>query len=243
MFGARAEGDGSSIVVVQAAEGQAHETRRDPAVICEKVTCGARPEQPATLEIDACMTHAAIHEPDAGSAQWQQELCADLERHGFWLPSPGDGRLPSSPTDWQLVLAEVVRLHRFGRGRPQRPGTVDGARLGARMQRAQVQVNTTAPGETGLIEAALSRLAYGQTTLVNGNVTASNIRIDGVRVGFIGWDDARADAPEFDLAPLGVLRGQRARVAQAAVAARTISPWMRARITLQKLVRGVRRCP
>ncbi len=91
------------------------------------------------------------------------------------------------------------------------------------MQRGQVQVSTTAPAETELIEAALSRLAYGQTTLVNGNLAASNIRIDGVRVGFIGWDDARVDAPEFDLLPLGVLRGQRARVANAAVAARTVA--------------------
>ena len=169
------------------------------------------------------MTRAVIPESDAASVQWQRELCADLESHDFWRPSPGDGRIPSSATDWQVVLAEVIRLHQFGRGRPQRPESVDAARLGSRIRRGQIPVNTTAPGETELVEAALSRLAYGQTTLINGNLAATNIRIDDNRVGFVGWDDARVDAPEFGLAPLGVLRGQRARVADAAVSARAVA--------------------
>ena len=164
-----------------------------------------------------------VHSEASSSAQWQAELVADLERHGIWMPPPDHGHSPASPAEWQMVATEVIRLHQFGRGRSQRPGVADGARIGARIRRGSVELNGLGADETDRVEEALSRLAYGQATVVNGNMASSNIRIDGARIGWVDWTDARVDAPEFDLGPLGVLRGQRARVANAAVAARAVA--------------------
>jgi Ser/Thr protein kinase RdoA (MazF antagonist) len=152
----------------------------------------------------------------AASLEWELSLLDHLSRHGFTVPEvvpAADGRphvdgvvvqrwLPGRPpTDWAPVTAELRRLHELMAGwppRPDFPGTRD-------------LLTTSVGGDVDLtampapaVEACRSawRALRGPATVVHGDPCAANIRVDGDRVGFLDWDEARVDHPWLDLADI-----------------------------------------
>ena len=148
------------------------------------------------------------------SLEWELDLLDHLARNGFLVPevvAAADGRahvdgvvvqrwLPGrEPADWAPVVAELRRLHELTAGwppRPDFPGTRD---LLTADRGGDVDL-TAMPAEAVLACRAAWRALSGPSTVVHGDPCAANVRVDGDRVGFLDWDEARVDHPWLDLA-------------------------------------------
>lgn len=151
------------------------------------------------------------------SLEWELALLDHLSANGFVVPEvvPAAGRahvdgvvvqrwLPGhEPTvdDWPRVAAELHRLHELMTGwppRPDFPGTRD---LLTRDRGGDVDL-TAMPAAAVTACRAAWRTLDDTLTVVHGDPCAANIRVDGDRVGFLDWDEARVDHPVLDLADL-----------------------------------------
>ena len=149
------------------------------------------------------------------SLEWELSLLDHLGRNGFLVPEvvPADGRthvdgvvvqrwLPGhEPTDWTPVVAELRRLHTSMAGWPPRPGFPGTRDLLTADRGGDVDL-TAMPDEAVAACRAAWRALEGPSTVVHGDPCAANIRIDGDRVGFLDWDEARVDHPWLDLADI-----------------------------------------
>jgi Ser/Thr protein kinase RdoA (MazF antagonist) len=161
------------------------------------------------------------------SLEWELGLLDHLGRHGFVVPTvvPSlDGRshvdglvvqrwLPGAePTDWAPVVAELRRLHELMADWPPRPA-FPGTRALLTVDRGGDVDLTTMP--TSAVTACRSawQSLTGPTTVIHGDPCAANIRIDGDRVGFLDWDEARVDHPWLDLADIPGIEAPPAAVA------------------------------
>jgi aminoglycoside phosphotransferase (APT) family kinase protein len=149
------------------------------------------------------------------SLEWELDLLDYLGRNGFLVPEvvPADGRphvdgvvvqrwLPGGePAGWAPVVAELRRLHELMTGwppRPDLPGTRD---LLTTDRGGDVDLSAMPAAAVTACRAAWEA-PDGPSTVVHGDPCAANIRVDGGRVGFLDWDEARVDHPWLDLADI-----------------------------------------
>ena len=157
----------------------------------------------------------------AGVLDWELDLLETLRRHDFTVPQPVrsvsgerqvdglvvftflEGKQPEGRRDWQLVSDELRRLHELTRAWPQRPGFRTSRELLTENAGGDVDMSLLHPTDAALCRDAWSDLPRGQESVVHGDPSASNILIDGDRVGLLDWDEARVDSPLLDLGALG----------------------------------------
>lgn len=149
------------------------------------------------------------------SLEWELDLLDHLAGHGFVVPEvvpAGDRRHVDGvvvqrwldghePTDWAPVVAELRRLHELMAGwppRPDFPGTRD---LLTTDRGGDVDLTAMPPEAVKTCRTAW-RALDGPPTVVHGDPCAANIRVDGDRIGFLDWDEARVDHPWLDLADI-----------------------------------------
>ena len=118
-----------------------------------------------------------------------------------WSPSSRVNS-PRAQRDWQLVSDELRRLHELTRAWPQRPGFRTSRDLLTENAGGDVDMSLLHPTDAALCRDAWSDLPRGQESVVHGDPSASNILIDGDRVGLLDWDEARVDSPLLDLGAL-----------------------------------------
>jgi Ser/Thr protein kinase RdoA (MazF antagonist) len=150
------------------------------------------------------------------SLEWELDLLDHLSPHGFVVPvvvPTDDGRrhvdgvvvqrwLPGAePTDWPPVVAELRRLHALMADWPPRPDFPGTGDLLTRDRGGDVDLTAMPASAVTACRTAWQALT-GPPTVIHGDPCAANIRIDGDRVGFLDWDEARVDHPWLDLADI-----------------------------------------
>lgn len=157
------------------------------------------------------------------SLKWELELLVRLGREGFGVPVPIatdarklshecvvvqpwiDGREPSSPGDWELVVAELRRLHEVGAEVAQRPGCSVVTAFGRNARSVDADLAAMPDGAVDAVLAAFAAVGDAPVSLIHGDPGRSNIRVDGEgRVWFLDWDESRVDVTWHDLSNLGV---------------------------------------
>jgi Ser/Thr protein kinase RdoA (MazF antagonist) len=150
--------------------------------------------------------------------EWELALLDHLSRNGFTVPTvvpARDGRrhvggvvvqrwLPGhepAGDEWSPVVAELRRLHTLMAGWPARPDFPGTRELLVTDRGGDVDL-TAMPAEAVAMCRSAWRVLDGAWTVVHGDPCAANIRIDGDRVGFLDWDEARVDHPWLDLADI-----------------------------------------
>ncbi len=182
------------------------------------------------------------------SLDWELDLLGALASLDFLVPEPIptqsgklrfgswtvqvwiEGKPPTTEFDWQLVTAELRRLHRSLDGYRQRPGACSVTELRQVRRSIDADLDQT---PSPIVEHCLPYFdAYlkDHNRVIHGDPGADNIRItpDG-KVGLLDWDEARVDVPDLDLVSLGApgLSGLRRGEAEAAVHAwETLNGWL-----------------
>lgn len=122
---------------------------------------------------------------------------------GITLSEMIQGDRPTTTPHWRAVYRYLATLHELTREWPQRPGFLSSRDLLSAERGGDVDL-TEMPNEAKTrCRAAWSRVKPHETCVVHGDPGASNIFI--TREGdvvLIDWDEARVDAPAFDLAVL-----------------------------------------
>ncbi len=164
-----------------------------------------------------------ISRRSAASLQWELELIGYLSGHNFIVPatvptaeghaaSDGvvvqrwlEGSAPESDDDWQLVAAELQRLHRVTALYGQRPGCCVVHQLPLARQSVDADLDRMPPEVVDVLTPIFRSFRIAETAVVHGDPWAPNIRImnDG-RVGLLDWDESRVDVTWHDLSNLGV---------------------------------------
>jgi Ser/Thr protein kinase RdoA (MazF antagonist) len=159
----------------------------------------------------------------AESLAWELDLMAELDTAGFVVPVPIktdndrassdgvivqrwiEGRPPSSIDDWRLVADELQRVHRFTRGRAQRPGCIVTTELTRVSQSVDASMALVPDHVATQLLKVFSEFGDVETSVIHGDPGPANIRIgfDG-RVGLLDWDESRVDLVFHDLSNLGV---------------------------------------
>jgi Ser/Thr protein kinase RdoA (MazF antagonist) len=167
----------------------------------------------------------------SASLEWELTLLDHLSRNGFTVPTvvqTRDGRrhaagivvqrwLPGhepAGDEWSRVEEELRRLHALMTGWPPRPDFPGTRELLTTDRGGDVDLTAMPAEAVAACRSAWRALAAPATgecpqgheprppTVVHGDPCAANIRIDGDRVGFLDWDEARVDHPWLDLADI-----------------------------------------
>lgn len=158
------------------------------------------------------------------SLRWELGLLRTLSTRGFDVPEPMptsngslshdgvvvqrwlDGRPPVSDADWQLVAAELARLHATCGDIPQRPGCLAVTELSPTSRSVDADLREVPDEVTDLVLRVFTSFVDQPVSLIHGDPTASNIRItDDDTVGLLDWDESRVDVTWHDLSNLGVV--------------------------------------
>ena len=156
----------------------------------------------------------------ASSLDWELDLLEALHGYGFTVPLPIptssgqrrigglvvftflQGREPAGPRDSQLVGDELRRLHELTTGWPQRPGFCTSHELLGTDVGGDVDMSLLTPQDAELCRDAWFQLPHRAATVIHGDPSPTNIRVDGDTVGLLDWDEARVDSPLLDLGAL-----------------------------------------
>ncbi len=156
----------------------------------------------------------------ASALDWELDLLEALHGYGFTVPLPipaasGErridglvvftflqGREPAGPRDSQLVGDALRRLHALTAGWPQRPGFSTFRALLTADTGGDADLSLLPPEVAALCRDAWSDIPDGEQSVVHGDPSPTNIRIDGDTVGLLDWDEARVDSPLLDLGAL-----------------------------------------
>ncbi len=151
---------------------------------------------------------------------WELDLLGSLHDHGFTVPLPIatasgerrvgglvvftflEGREPEGRRDSRLVGDELRRLHDLLAGRPQRPGFCTSHELLGTDVGGDVDMSLLTPEDAELCRDSWRQLPHRAATVIHGDPSPTNIRIDGDMVGLLDWDEARIDTPLLDLGAL-----------------------------------------
>ncbi len=157
---------------------------------------------------------------NASSLDWELDLLQALDRHGFTVPLPiltasGErrigglvvftflkGREPGGSRDSQLVGDELRRLHELTRGWPKRPGFSTCRELVTADTGGDADMSLLPPEDATLCRDAWRDIPDTEQSVVHGDPSPTNIRIDGDTIGLLDWDEARIDTPLLDLGAL-----------------------------------------
>lgn len=152
------------------------------------------------------------------SLRWELELLADLRRAGLAVPgviASEDGRdtiegivvfervqgRPPSASDWPAVRDYLSRLHQLG-SRPQRPGVRSATDLLTASDSTDIDLTAMPDEAARRCRAAWARLEHVPPTVIHGDPGETNVLVGDDGPVLIDWDEARVDAPHFDLAAL-----------------------------------------
>lgn len=169
----------------------------------------------------------------AASLAWELDLISHLAKLEFDVPTPIasrdgalhdsgivvqrwiEGRPPETDDDWDLVAADLQRLHGMTAHHVQRPGCCTSRQLAD--QRVSVDADLDAvPSE---VETAFVSIvadcSAAPTAVIHGDVGPSNLRVtpDG-GIALLDWDESRVDLTWHDLSPLRALSEPDQRLAQ-----------------------------
>ena len=151
---------------------------------------------------------------------WELDLLQALHGQGFVVPLPIltrsgerrvgglvvlsflEGREPEGRRDAALVGDELQRLHSLLPAWPQRPGFRTARELLTTDVGGDVDMSLLPPEDAELCRSAWRELPERDPTVIHGDPSPTNIRIDGSRVGLLDWDEARIDSPLLDLGAL-----------------------------------------
>ena len=151
---------------------------------------------------------------------WELDLLGSLHDHGFTVPLPIatasgerrvgglvvlsfiEGREPKGKRDTELVGDELRRLHSLLPAQPQRPGFRTCHELITTDTGGDVDMSLLPPEDAARCRSAWRELPEREPTVIHGDPSPTNIRIDGDRVGLLDWDEARVDTPLLDLGAL-----------------------------------------
>ncbi len=110
--------------------------------------------------------------------------------------------LPGAPTSPSVIAAKVQAMHAALRDWPQRPGFASARDLCTRDCGGDIDLGAMPAALVRRLRAAWAKVP-SQRTVVHGDLNAQNILTDASgRHVLIDWDEARCDAPLFDLGPL-----------------------------------------
>ncbi len=159
----------------------------------------------------------------AESLAWEVDLLTALHADGFLVPVPlltDDGRPsdnglvvqqwingsePTSRDDWELVAAELKRLHACFASHRQRPGCQVVTELNRVSRSVDADMSALPDGAASEMLAVFATMSDVATSVVHGDPGPSNLRVtDDGRVGLLDWDESRVDVVHLDLANLGV---------------------------------------
>ncbi|WP_164738268.1 phosphotransferase [Frigidibacter oleivorans] len=150
-----------------------------------------------------------------------------------WLPG-----VPAEAADLARIAPLVDRFHRNARPLPQRPGFVAAAEAGPRTAAGDLDL----PAMPGDLAAACLRawapLAGQPMTALHGDLGPGNILMTVDGPALIDWDEARRDAPLFDLAAL--MQADDAVAARACLAWEVAVCWHVEPARARRLARGLR---
>lgn len=155
-----------------------------------------------------------------------------LRVEGLVLFSWLEGHVPSAEGEWRLVADELGRLHALTRAWPQRPAFRSSLELLEKDQGGDVRLDLMPADVVLRVRGAWRALQGEPTSIVHGDPGAANIRLQGGKVGFIDWDEARVDVSLLDLAalpldlPPAVGHGQLEQSRRAAVAWEVANGWI-----------------
>ena len=151
---------------------------------------------------------------------WELDLLEALHDQGFTVPLPIrtasgqrrvgglvifsflEGREPEGRRDAALVGDELRRLHGLLPAWPQRPGFRTASDLLTADVGGDVDMSVLAPEDAALCRSAWRELPERAPTVIHGDPSPTNVRIDGDIVGLLDWDEARVDSPLLDLGAL-----------------------------------------
>ncbi len=151
---------------------------------------------------------------------WELDLLGALHDEGFIVPLPIatasgerrvgglvvlsfiEGREPAGKRDAELVGDELRRLHSLMPAGPQRPGFRTCHELIPTDSGGDVDMSLLPPEDASLCRSAWRELPEREPTVIHGDPSPTNIRIDGDRVSLLDWDEARVDSPLLDLGAL-----------------------------------------
>lgn len=157
---------------------------------------------------------------NADALDWELDLLETLHGHGFTVPLPIptrsgerrvgglvvfsfiEGREPEGHRDTQRVADELRRLHALPGEWPQRPGFRTARELLTTDVGGDVDISLLPPEVAELCRSAWRALPERRSTVIHGDPSPTNIRIDGDRVGLLDWDESRVDSPLLDLGAL-----------------------------------------
>lgn len=159
----------------------------------------------------------------AASLAWELDLLVELDHRGFRVPVPIstdtgelsfdgvvvqhwiDGRPPSTGEDWQLVGAELKRLHAACSDIGQRPECVTTLELTRSARSVDADMAALPEGVADLVLEIFAGFEDVPVSLIHGDPMDSNIRmIQTGEVALLDWDESRVDLTWHDLSNLGV---------------------------------------
>ena len=163
------------------------------------------------------------------SLNWELDLLDALTDAGLTVPTTvptADGRRrvgpvvvqrflpgapPSTAQQWAMAREAVERVHHLTRGWLQRPGSADAGVLMTAVRGADVDLSAMPGDAVALVrqcwQPLLEAAREEERCVVHGDLGAAAVLVGGDRVGIIDWDEARVDAPAFDLAALHAAAG------------------------------------
>ena len=127
---------------------------------------------------------------------------ADGSRHARGLTVLGwvEGREPAGAEDWRAVGDVLRRAHALTTGWPQRPGFLAARDLVDANRGGDVAVDALPPDVRERCRDAWRAVGDVPVSAIHGDPSRTNVRITERGVVLIDWDEARVDAPLFDLA-------------------------------------------
>ena len=122
---------------------------------------------------------------------------------GITMSETIHGGRPTTTTHWRTISRYLGALHEVTRDWPQRPGFLASSDLLSAERGGDVDLAGMPHDAKARCRAAWSRVKPQETCVVHGDPGASNIFVTQEDdVVLIDWDEARVDAPAFDLAAL-----------------------------------------
>lgn len=113
-----------------------------------------------------------------------------------------DGSAPAAASEWTRVARYLQRLHELTLGWPQRPGFLSASELIHAHRGGDVDLAEMPDDAVAACRKAWESIQDHPRAVVHGDPGASNVMIADGHVVLIDWDEARVDAPAFDLAAL-----------------------------------------
>jgi Ser/Thr protein kinase RdoA (MazF antagonist) len=154
----------------------------------------------------------------------------DGQRHdrGVLVQRFIDGDRPTTPADWDRVVATISAVHEATVGWPQRPGFRSARELMRDASGGDVDLAAMPPDAVALVRGSWAAVLDEADCAIHGDMGQGNVLMTDDYVALIDWDEARVDVPAFDYAhlPAEVVPGGYDAVHRAGVAWEAATCWL-----------------